>query len=210
VTLSSLGIDEFARRLSSSEPTPGGGSAAAASATMAASLVSMVATLTARSSKFADVAQRVSAIADRAAKLRDELLACIDGDAAAFDRVSTAYRLPRDDDAQKRARSDAIQAALRGAAEPPMRVAEAACDVTRLAAELTDIGNRSALSDVACAALLAQAAAQGAAFNVAINVKDLKDRPSAQTALKSVASVLAQIDLLSEVILGKVNVAVGR
>ena len=76
----------------------------------------------------------------------------------------------------KTARSGAIQDALRSATEPPMCVVESAVDVCRLAAELVDFGNPNAISDVGCAALFANAAAQGAALNVGINAKSLKEQ----------------------------------
>jgi formiminotetrahydrofolate cyclodeaminase len=208
VSVSALAVDAFSRKLASSDPTPGGGSASAAVGAMAAGLVRMVALLTAGSPKFADVAPRASAIGKEAQHLMDSLLTCVDEDVAAFDQVTAAYKSPKSNDTEKAARAAAIQTALRGAADPPMKVVEASLETCKLAAQLVDFGNPNAISDVGCAALFANAAAQGAALNVDINVKSLKDRDLARTYAERIRRALAQVDLLTEVVLGKVQSAV--
>ena len=105
-------MSDYARRLASADPTPGGGSAAAAVGAFAAGLVRMVAELTANSPKNADVATRAKELGAAAAIIVQECVACIDDDVAAFDRVSEAYRLPKNTDAEKTARTSAIQHAL--------------------------------------------------------------------------------------------------
>lgn len=208
MTVSGLTIDSFVRKLSSADPTPGGGSASAAAGAVAAGLVRMVAQLTANSPKFADVADNAKTIGSRAQQLMEVLLRSVDEDVAAFDGVTAAFKLPKASDAEKAARTAAIQNALRAAAEPPMRVVEATLETCRLAAELVDFSNPNAISDVGCAALLANAAAQGAALNVSINVKSLKDRDAAGAYADRLRGALAQVDLLTEVVLGKVQAAV--
>ena len=203
--LTSLSIDGFARKLASADPTPGGGSVAAAVGAFGAGLVRMVALLTANSPKHADVAERCQAVAESAQALTDELLALVDADAASFDRVSAAYRLPKADDAQKAARSKSVQDALAGAIEPPLRVIALALATCDLAATLVDIGNPNALSDIGCAALCAQSAAQGASLNVEINASGLKDRARAASFSQRMHGDLAQVTLLAEVILGKLR-----
>jgi formiminotetrahydrofolate cyclodeaminase len=203
--LASITVSDYARKLASADPTPGGGSAAAAVGAFAAGLVSMVAELTANSPKFADVAQRARELGAAASANLQECVACIDEDVAAFDQVSVAYKLPKNTDTEKAARSIAIQAALARAAEPPLRVVELAHRSCALAAELVDFGNPNALSDIGCAAAFAQAAAKGAALNVEINVKSLKDRATASKLTERLRPALAQVNVLSEVVLGKVN-----
>jgi formiminotetrahydrofolate cyclodeaminase len=205
VAVSELSLDDFARRLSSGDPTPGGGSASAAVGALAAALVRMVALLTANSPKMADAAQRADGIGARAAAIVEMLVRCVDEDAAAFDAVSAAMKLPRSTDAEKAKRSAALQQALRDAADPPLRIVDSAVEACKLAAELVDFGNPNAISDIGCAALFAGAAAQGAALNVAINAKALKDRETAGRYLDRVRTSIAQIDLITEVVLGKVN-----
>jgi formiminotetrahydrofolate cyclodeaminase len=165
----------------------------------------MVALLTANSPKYAAVAQRCTDVARSAQTLSDELLKLVDEDAAAFDRVSAAYRMPKSSDSEKSTRSARIQSALAEAIDPPLRVIAAALQISELAAELVDVGNQNALSDVGCAALCAQAAAHGAALNVEINAGALKDRALAHAHTERVHRRLARVSLLAEVILGKLT-----
>jgi formiminotetrahydrofolate cyclodeaminase len=206
LSLTALSMDAFTRRLASADPTPGGGSVAAAVGSFGAGLVRMVALLTSASPKHAAVAARCDAAARSAQALAEELLALVEDDAASFDRVSAAYRMTKASDADKAARSTSIQAALAGAIEPPLRVINAAHRICDLAAELVDIGNPNALSDIGCAALCAQAAAHGAALNVEINAGALKDRELARAFIDRMQSELSQVSLLAEVILGKLRV----
>jgi formiminotetrahydrofolate cyclodeaminase len=205
LSLTSLSMEAFTRKLASADPTPGGGSVAAAIGSFGAGLVRMVALLTSNSPKYATVAERCNATAQSALTLTDELLKLVDEDSASFDRVSAAYRLPKSNDAEKSARSQAIQSALEGAIDPPERVIHASNQICELAAELVDIGNPSALSDIGCAALCAQAAAHGAALNVEINAGALKNRELARSHTERVHAELAQVGLLAEVILGKLR-----
>jgi formiminotetrahydrofolate cyclodeaminase len=161
----------------------------------------MVALLTAQSPKHADVAGRCREIADAAGALCEQMLRLVDEDSAAFDRVSAAYRMPKNDDAQKTQRSAAIQAALAGAIDPPSRVIRLARSICDLAVELADIGNPNAHSDIGCAALCAQAAARGAALNVDVNARSLRDRGTGRAHVERASSEVAQVDVLCEVIL---------
>lgn len=208
LTVSNLALEAYARKLASADPTPGGGSASASVGAYSAALVCMVASLTAQSPKHAAVAQRAKEIGELAHGLMETLLRSVDEDVTAFDQVSAAYKLPKASDADKAARSAAIQRALLAATEPPMRVIDAAVEACRLAAELVDFGNRNAISDVGCAALFAGAAVQGAALNVEINTKSLKDRVAADDYADRTRAAIAQVDLLTEVILGKVNAGI--
>ncbi len=205
MSLTALSLDAFTRKLASADPTPGGGSVAAAVGSFGAGLVRMVALLTSNSPKHADVAARCNQTAQAAQRLADDLLKLVDEDAASFDRVSAAYRLPKSSDAEKTARSQAIQTALAGAIEPPLRVIGYSKQICDLAAVLADIGNPNALSDIGCAALCAQAAAHGASLNVEVNASALKDRELARSHTERVHADLAQVGLLAEVILGKLR-----
>ena len=205
MTLAATSVSDYARKLASADPTPGGGSAAAAVAAFAAGLIRMVAELTANSPKFPDVAERARALGASASSIVDECVACVDDDVNAFDRVSAAYKLSKNSDDEKTKRSEAIQRALAGAAEPPLRVVELSQRTCALAAELVDFGNPNAVSDIGCAAAFAQSAAKGAALNVQINVKTVKDRKLADEMTARLRIALAQVNVLSEVVLGKVN-----
>jgi formiminotetrahydrofolate cyclodeaminase len=210
VSLATLSISEYARRLASADPTPGGGSASAVVGAMGASLVSMVAQLTAASPKFAPFAERMRVVAGEGQRLSGAFIAAIDEDVAAFDRVSAAYRLPKSTDAERATRTAALQAALVGASDVPMHVVKLALETVRLAVELVDAGNPSALSDAGCAALFGQTAARGAALNIRINIKALKDDALARSYESQLSDLLAQIGILTEVAVVKVEHAVLR
>ncbi|HEV2908354.1 MAG TPA: cyclodeaminase/cyclohydrolase family protein, partial [Candidatus Eremiobacteraceae bacterium] len=195
----------YSRALASADPTPGGGSASAVVGALGASLAAMVARLSAASPKFTAVAPRMQAIAQEATELLDAMLAAIDADVKEFDRVSAAYKLPKSNDAEKTARTAEIQSALIGATDAPMKVVELGLTLARLAVELVDAGNPNAVSDAGCAALFAQSAARGASLNVRINIKALHDAELARVYQTKLDDLLAQIGLLTEVAIVKVE-----
>ena len=175
MSLHELTLSRFTESLASGAPTPGGGSASALSGALAAGLVAMVARNTAANPDFADRAGELEEIAADAERLRAELLGLVDEDAAAFDRVMAAFRLPKDTDELKAARSREIQAGYRAAVEAPLRVCRDALAVLTLADRIAERGNPNAASDAGVAALLAASALEGAALNVDINLGAIKD-----------------------------------
>jgi formiminotetrahydrofolate cyclodeaminase len=170
-----LTLGEFLERLGSSDPTPGGGAAAAVVGALGAALVEMTANLTLGRPRLADVQEQAQRIEQHASDLRSRLEQLGDADAEAFDRVTSAYRLPRADDAQKAARTEAIQAALRVAADVPLETARVSAEVVELAEEAAPVLNAAVISDVLVGALLAQAALSSAALNVEINLGSMTD-----------------------------------
>jgi formiminotetrahydrofolate cyclodeaminase len=180
VSILDLRLGDFLARLGSSDPTPGGGAAAAVVGALGAALIEMTANLTIGKPRLANVEERARAIERRAADLRHQLERLGDADSAAFDRVTAAYRLPRADDAQKAARTQAIQAALHAAAEVPLQTARISAQVIELADEAAPILNAAVISDVLVGALLAQAALSSAALNVQINLAGMTDAATIQ------------------------------
>jgi glutamate formiminotransferase/formiminotetrahydrofolate cyclodeaminase len=164
-------LDGWINDLAGGAPVPGGGSAAALAGTLAAALVAMVARLTIGRKAYATVEGRAQAILAEADRLRGELRHLVDEDAAAYTKVSDAYKIPKGDPA----RAKAIDQALLGAAEVPLTVARLATDVLELAQEIGQIGNKSARSDAKVAEGLARAAIAGALENVRVNVAGLSD-----------------------------------
>jgi glutamate formiminotransferase/formiminotetrahydrofolate cyclodeaminase len=170
------GVDgSFLVDLAAGTPTPGGGSAAAYSAAMAAGLVGMVARITIGKKKYADVEEKMIEIASKADSLREELHDSVAVDSAAFEAVMAAYALPKADDQQKAHRLEAIQEATLHAAQVPLSVAQKSVQVLALAAQTAELGNVNAITDAGTAAALAQAALTGASMNVRINLGGLKD-----------------------------------
>ena len=173
--LTGLSLEEFLDRLASGAPTPGGGAAAALTGALAAALVSMACNLTLGRDKFADVEPQIRGVLERSEELRAYLRSGVPADAAAFEAVMAAYRLPRGSEAEQARRSAAIQEATREAALPPLEVAERCASVLSLADELVPICNPNGVSDVAVAALLAGTAIEEAAANVEINLRSIDD-----------------------------------
>lgn len=168
-------LREYLDRLASSDPTPGGGAAAAITGAQGAALVSMVCNLTVGKEKFKAVEAEIKEVLAESEALRAKLLQLADEDAAAFGKVSEAYRMPKDTPEQKAARSAAIQEALKGAEAVPMQIMEACLQVMRLAVVAATKGNPNLISDAAVAGILAHAGLLSAADNVRINLRYIKD-----------------------------------
>ena len=193
-------LDDWLERLGSAAPTPGGGAAAALAAATGAALIEMVVNLTVGKSAYAEHESHVQPIGAQARALRQRALELIDADAAAFDTVMAAYGLPRDSDAEKAARTAAIQVATADAARPPMEIAEVAARIIELAAALPGRSNRNVLSDVGVAASLAGSALESAAVNVEVNLAALKDEGVRDGLRKELSAHLVARDLGREVV----------
>jgi glutamate formiminotransferase/formiminotetrahydrofolate cyclodeaminase len=170
---------EFVDELSTDSPAPGGGSVAALCAAQAASLCAMVANLTVGRKGYESVQDRVKEIAEASQDHKDFFLSAIDDDTAAFNRVMECFRLPKKSEDQLRARERAIAAATREATRVPLSVLERIQILLELIGEIAEIGNANSLSDagVACAAALG--GAEGAYYNVLINLSSLRELDAA-------------------------------
>ena len=187
--------------LAGAEPEPGGGSVAALVGALGAALVTMVTNLTLGKEKYAAVEDEVAQIKASSERLRDELTELVTLDATAYGAVAAAMKLSRDTEPQKKERARVLQAALEGAAEVPLKVAEAAAEVARLSLPAAEKGNPNAVSDAGCAALLADAAAQSAALNVKINLAWIEDEDFKREAWARVEAVLSETARLRDVVL---------
>lgn len=170
-----LSVSQFLAALASSDPTPGGGTAAAIAGAMGTSLLMMVAGLpksrTNSEAEHAALAAAHAALAPLAARLR----ALADEDSEAYGQVMAAYRLPKQGDAEKAARSAAIQAALEEATRVPLETLQACAEVLQQGVVVARHGHVMAASDASVALGLIEAAANGAAANVRTNLEGLKD-----------------------------------
>jgi glutamate formiminotransferase len=171
--LMSLPVGDFVDEVSSNAPVPGGGSAAALAGSLGAALAAMVANLTVGRS--GHDGEELSAMSERAQATKQALAELVDEDARAFNRVMDAMRLPRATEAEKRARDQAVQDAYHRAAEVPLETARLSLAALELARVAALKGRHDAASDAGSAALLARAAVEAAALNVAINLQALED-----------------------------------
>lgn len=167
----------FLDALASKAPTPGGGGASALVGALGAALCTMVGNYTVGKKKYAGVEADVKALMAKAEDLRARLLALVDADAAAFEPLSRAYAIPKEDPN----RAQVMEQCLRDAAAAPMEILRLSCEAIDLHSEMLEKGSVMMLSDVGTGVLLCQSAMQGAALNVKVNTKSMADRACAQS-----------------------------
>lgn len=185
--LISLSCVAFAEKLAAKEPVPGGGGASALAGALAAALASMVGNYTRGKKLYAAYEADVERALDAAEAARLELLSLIDADAAAFEPLSRAYGIPKEDPT----RAAALESATRLALEPPLAVARAVAGLVPALELLGEKGSRMLRSDAGCAGYLASAALRCAALNVRVNLRGLDDAAFAAAVESEVAGLLA-------------------
>lgn len=190
--------DDFLNALASGEPTPGGGSAAAMAGALGAALAAMVARLTVGRPRYSQVEPQMQAIITEAEDLRQQLRELVAEDAAAYDGVMAAYRLPRDSVEAGAARHAAIQAALQQASRTPLATMDSCRKVLQLAERAAALGNPNARTDACVAALLAHAGLQGASLNVRVNLTDIEDATFVAEVTTAVEASLEEASALLE------------
>jgi glutamate formiminotransferase / formiminotetrahydrofolate cyclodeaminase len=188
----------FLADLAAPTAAPGGGSAGAYAGAIGAALAEMVAGLTLGKNKYRDVEAEMLAVRARAQQLRLELQSAVEDDAAAFEAVLGAFRLPKETDAEKESRRAAIQRATLNAAHVPLHTATSSLHVMELAAKCARDGNLNAVSDAMSGAILAHAALRAAGYNVRINLLTLEDKATAAKMLAELADLEQQADLVEQ------------
>jgi formiminotetrahydrofolate cyclodeaminase len=188
-------IDEFLSVLASSAPVPGGGSVAALAGALGASLLTMVGEITMGKKKPEDktpVEEALKALEPT----RRRFVELIDEDAAAFEKVMEAFKMPKEDEGQRETRKEAIEKATIGAAAVPRETARTAVAALEAGAALAEHGSRSAVSDVACGALCLEASARAAGYNIRINlagIEDASERKPFEDGLAEIENRLAEL-----------------
>ncbi|MDQ6690429.1 MAG: cyclodeaminase/cyclohydrolase family protein, partial [Gemmatimonadota bacterium] len=191
-------VSGFVASVASSNPVPGGGSVAAHAGALAAALVQMVAGLTIGKKKYAAVDAEMKEAALKAVSLGNTLASLVKRDADAYSLVSEAYKLPKEPADAAARRTDAVTNALLKAAEVPLETARASVEVAKLALLVAEKGNTNAVTDAGVAALLAQAACKGAAYNVRVNVKALDDASKGAALAAESSRLVKQASDLAE------------
>ena len=193
-SLLKMNLREFCNETLSDSPAPGGGSVAALMGALGVSLGGMVANLSAGKRGWDDKIEYFSDWAVKAQQLKDELLALVDEDTAAFNKVMDAFGLPKESAEEKSARSVAVEQATKYAAEIPLKVMEMASRSYELLSEMAEKGNPASISDVGVGALATRACIGGAALNVRINLAGLKDEKFKSALLKKLQQFSADSD----------------
>lgn len=199
--LTALTVRDFTALLASQTPAPGGGSASALLGAQGAALCAMVCAL----SKGEQLKLAQPVLEEKSSRF----LSLVEEDTAAFSLVSAAYRLPRQTEAEKAARSAAIQTGLLECLRTPLEMMELAADVLALAVDAIADFNTSAASDLGVAALCLRAAAQGAWLNVRINLGSLKDAVQAERCRARGEAALARCERLADALYDAASRAVG-
>lgn len=203
--LKKLTVEGFINETASSSPAPGGGSIAALNAASSAALIAMVAQLTLGKEKYAASQEEMQEVAGKAGALKDQFLAFIDEDSSAFNKIMAAFKLPKDTEEAKKARSAAIQDATKEAALVPFKVGQTANELFALAEAVILRGNSNAVTDGAVAAMNARAAVRGAFLNVKINLGSIKDALFVEDLKKRMAEIEADVDAREQALLEKVK-----
>ena len=161
--------------LAAKSSVPGGGGAAAITGALGAALCSMAGNFTLGKKKYADVEEDIKIILEKAETLRLELLELVDEDAEAFEPLSKAYSISRDDPG----RDEILEQALLNACKAPLKMIEKCSEIVILLEEMLAKGSRMLISDTGCGALLCRGAMESAALNVFVNASLMKDRDEA-------------------------------
>ncbi|TET67912.1 MAG: glutamate formimidoyltransferase, partial [Candidatus Aminicenantes bacterium] len=175
-SLVDLNLREFINELSVDSPAPGGGSTAALCGALSAALSSMVSNLTVGKKGYEGVQKKVKKIAEAAQALKDNFLRDVDSDTIAFNKVMEAFKMPKKTDSQKEERIFAIEEAYKEATLVPFGVIKKSVEALKLAKEVAQKGNKNSISDAGVSGLTALAAAEGAYYNVKINLPDIRDK----------------------------------
>ena len=191
--LADLTIHEFLEKTASHAPVPGGGSIAALSASLAASLTEMVANLTIGKKGYVRLEQEMNNIAKNALLLRKKLVKDIDKDADAYNEVISAFKMPTDTEEEKHLRKEAIQEGLKQAVLIPLSVAKDAAKLLELAGKIVEKGNKNAVTDGAVATMMARTAVLSALYNVKINLNSIKDGAFVDQVSKQVKHIEADV-----------------
>ena len=193
----------FLDALASKAPVPGGGGASALVGALGTALCTMVGNYTVGKKKYADVEEDVKVLMAKAEEIRARLLSLVDADAAAFEPLSKAYAIPKDDPN----REEVMEKCLRDAAATPMEILRLSCQAIDPHREMLDKGSVIMLSDVGTGVIFCQSALYGAALNVKVNTRSMTDRAFAQAMDKEADALVDQYGTIARQVY---NVVMGR
>ena len=193
-------VKSFTEVLASKAAVPGGGGASALVGAIGIALGDMVGELTVGKKKYADVEEDVKALMVKAQELRVKLLECIQKDAIAFEPLSKAYGIPKDDPT----RGEVMEKCLHDAAQVPFEILCLCCEAIELQVDFAAKGSALAVSDAGTGVIICKAALQGAAINVKVNTKSMTDREYAASIDKQVDERMAKYCKMADEVFDKV------
>jgi len=188
-----LDVLKFLDVVDSNSPAPGGGSVSALASSLGASLARMVAHLSFGKKNYEaladDVKAKFVANFDELLKIKNELNDLIDRDSEAYNTVMAAYKLPKETDEEKAARSAEIQKAI------------------SLLGEILANGNQNAITDIGVGTMLLMVGLEGGILNVKVNLSSIKDTEYVEKITKKIYDIKATAEKEKERIMGIVNAA---
>jgi formiminotetrahydrofolate cyclodeaminase len=195
-SLQDMSVKEFIAELGSESPAPGGGSVAALCGSLGSALAHMVSNLTLGKDKYKLSWETMEEVRSKAQELSNEFIGLMQEDTDAYNQVVAAFKLPKETSEEKSLRQEAIQNAMKQAAQVPLNSLQAAEKLIHLAKKAVEQGNPNALTDAGAAVHMARSAAEVAAYNVRINLPGIKDENFRAECKKSVDDILARINFL--------------
>jgi glutamate formiminotransferase/formiminotetrahydrofolate cyclodeaminase len=200
-----LNLDAFANLTASESPAPGGGSVSAYMGALGASLGTMVANLSAHKRGWDDQIEFFSEQAEIGQELKDRLVALVDEDTAAFNKIMDANRLPNGSEGEKKIRKAAIIAATKNAIETPLEIMQVSCEAYSFLKLMVQKGNPNSVTDAGVGALACRAAVHGAYLNVKINCAGFGDTKYVDKIFKRADGIFKKSDAACESIIGIVD-----
>ncbi|KYO64938.1 cyclodeaminase/cyclohydrolase family protein [Thermovenabulum gondwanense] len=191
-------VRQFTEALSSKEPVPGGGGAAALAGALGNALGSMVANLTVGKEKYKDVEPEVKQILQKTQELQEKLLLLIDEDAKVFSSVAAAYKMPKNTEEEKEKKRQALEKALKEACQVPVKIMEYSLEALKLQRRLADIGNKLAISDAGVGALLLKSAVLSGKLNVVINLNGMDDEEFVKKISERIEKICKEAEILAD------------
>lgn len=195
----------FAEETASESPAPGGGSISAYMGALGAALGTMVANLSAHKPGWDERWKEFSDWAEKGQAVMRELLALVDEDTAAFNKIMDVFAMPKGTDEEKAARAQAMETATLYATEVPLRTMKASFKAFEVIRAMAETGNPNSVSDAGVGALAARSAVLGACLNVKINAGSLKDKDKAAQLIGEAEKIAADARREEEEILGIVE-----
>ena len=189
---------DFVDEVSRDSPAPGGGSVAALSGALGAALGTMVANLSTSKAGFEKHKDKLAKISKKGQIVKDQLVKAIDEDTSAFDKVIKAMRMPKDTKKEKEIRETEMQKGYQSATLVPLKTVENCRNALDVCHEISEIMDESMASDVGSGALMANAGAKAAAYNVAINLKSITDKGFCKKTNKELANIIKECEELSD------------
>lgn len=200
----------FANETASESPAPGGGSISAYMGALGAALGTMVANLSAHKAGWDDRWEEFSRWAEKGQQIKDELLWLVEEDTHAFNKIMEAFSLPKNSEAEKLSRKQAIQEATRYAIEIPFRTLKKSFEIFELCEAMIHEGNPNSVSDAGVGVLCARAAMHGAFLNVKINATSLEDQTVVKSLLDEAEALIRKADQLETNLLLQVEKVIAK